>query len=89
MPRSTDHVTSAVLDGKIYVIGGEHGHEYSYVPHYDVQQYDLATEKWTYKAPLPLPFSHAEYTTFIHQGQIWSLGGQTNAEDLSGPRQQL
>ena len=83
MPRSTDHVTSAVLDGKIYVIGGEHGHEYSYVPHYDVQQYDLATEKWTYKAPLPLPFSHAEYTTFIYQGQIWSLGGQTSAEDLS------
>ncbi len=83
MPRSTDHVTSAVLDGKIYVIGGEHGHEYSYVPHYDVQAYDLATGTWSYKAPLPVAVSHAEYTTFVYDGQIWTLNGQTSAEDLT------
>lgn len=81
--RSTDHVTSTVLDGKIYVIGGEHGHQYSYVPHYDVQMYDPATGKWKFTAPLPTPVSHAEYTTFTDNGKIWLLGGQSVAEDLS------
>ena len=80
MPHAGDHLSSTVVGGKLYVVGGEHGHGRAYVQHPDLQIYDPATNRWTYGAPLPTPTSHMEGGVFAYQGKVWAIGGQRDAQ---------
>jgi hypothetical protein len=52
MPTARSEISSAVLDDKIYVIGGfEIGHSTTSI----VEVYDPVTEKWSTVTPLPQP----------------------------------
>ncbi|MCL2257433.1 MAG: hypothetical protein FWC14_04445 [Candidatus Bathyarchaeota archaeon] len=59
----------AVLDGKIYAIGG-----YDYVD--TNERYDPLTNKWSTLAPIPTIRSHMAVVTY--QGKIYCMGGITN-----------
>ena len=77
--RPADHLGSAVVDGQIYLVGGEHGHGVSYVQHDDVFRYDPVRDRYTRLASLPTAgASHFEGNIVEHEGQIWVLGGRGN-----------
>lgn len=77
LPIKRNHFSTLVLGGKIYVMGGQFGHDcgggqeqrFSHV-------YDPATDTWTELPLLPDGRSHAEGASFAAGGKIYILGGQ-------------
>ncbi|MCU7549439.1 carbohydrate-binding protein [Chitinophagaceae bacterium LB-8] len=77
MPVKRNHLSTVVLGGKIYAIGGQFGHDcgggqdkqYSHV-------YNPVTNTWTALPSLPTPRSHTEGSTFAIDGKIYVVGGQ-------------
>ncbi len=59
MPTALFSATAAVLDGKIYVIGGANGAGVTNI----VQVYDPATKSWSAGVPLPAALSGAAAVT--------------------------
>ena len=91
LPEPGDHLSVAVIDGKIYAIGGEHGHaarlpegDAAYVQHPHLLRYDPKADAWTELADVPVGRSHAEGTTLVVNGKILLMGGKLNATDVSG-----
>lgn len=76
-PNPRGHMGSAVIDGRIYALGGMYGHETRDVA--DASVYDPATDSWSQIASLPTPRSHAEPSTFVLDGRIIVLGGRNNS----------
>lgn len=70
MPTARSEVTSAVLDGKIYVIGG---FEASGSNSSAVEAYEPATDSWVKTAPLPVTLDHAMAATV--DGKLYVVGG--------------
>ena len=75
LPLSTNHVAGAVVDGRIYCIGGQQNQDSAAIQRAEVQMYDPATDRWTARAPLPLARSHITSSTFVRNGQIIVAGG--------------
>lgn len=80
MPTPRDHVSSVVLNGKIYVFGGEIGHDKRHDQQSLLHSYNPATDTWTRLANMPGEKSHAESSAFVWNGQIYLAGGQTNPQ---------
>ena len=86
VPLPRNHFATAVLDDRIYIIGGQHGHDncasltQQRMQTKFVHVYDPASNQWDRLADLPWVQSHAEPSTFVHNGLIWSLGGVRNAD---------
>lgn len=76
MTNPKDHFSAAVMNGKIYLLGGEHGHDVLHQQQSDMQVYDPATDQWTALANLPIAKSHMEGGTFVENGEIIFAGGQ-------------
>lgn len=76
MPSPRNHVTAAVLNGQLYVIGGQLHQEENQTALRVVERYDPATNKWTTVASLPAPRSHAMNGTFVMDGKIILVGGE-------------
>jgi hypothetical protein len=80
MPVKRNHLSTVVLGGKIYAIGGQFGHDcgggqdkqYAHV-------YNPATNTWTTLSSLPAPRSHTEGSTFAIDGKIYVVGGQSTS----------
>jgi N-acetylneuraminic acid mutarotase len=70
--------STVVLNGKIYAIGGEHGHDQLHQQMSDMHVYDPATDTWTQLASMPIAKSHMESGTFVYNGRIVFAGGQTD-----------
>ena len=70
MPTARLHLTSAVVDGKIYVFGG--GPEWP-VPLAATEVYDPAIDSWTRKADMPTE-RIAMWAAALN-GKIYVLGG--------------
>ena len=81
-PRSSFGI--AVVDGKIYAIGGDRGSTFS---PYDVEvgtglvvgineEYDPATDTWVFKASMPTPRKY--FAIAIHENKIYCIGGIGN-----------
>jgi N-acetylneuraminic acid mutarotase len=79
MPRVGDHMGATVMNNRIYLIGGEHGHGVSYVQHDNVFEYNPTTDSWREMAPMPSPSSHFEANVLQYDGRIWVVGGMTQA----------
>jgi len=77
LPKKRNHFSSTVLEGKIYAIGGQFGHDcgggldkrFSHV-------YDPSTDIWTELPLLPTPRSHSEGSIFAMDGKIFLVAGQ-------------
>ncbi len=76
MPIKRNHISTTVLAGKLYVIGGQFGHDcgggedqiYSH-------RYDPLTDTWTRLTDLPTVRSHCEASIFPLDGSIYFAGG--------------
>ena len=73
MPTSRINFGAAVVEGKIYAIGGQSGHGMAWNEMYDPQ-----TDNWTTKAPMPTP--RTSFGTAVYQNRIYVMGGQADSE---------
>lgn len=78
LPEPRGHVSSAVLEGKLYALGGAHGHDKTQNDLGFCHRFDPAMKKWTAIASLPDGRSHFESSTLIHHGRILIVGGRCN-----------
>tara|TARA_B100001179_G_C18602890_1_gene411634 strand:- start:1933 stop:5316 length:3384 start_codon:yes stop_codon:yes gene_type:complete len=80
MPEARNHHSGIALNGIIYAIGGQVGHD---GPRYDtrfVHAYNPATDEWTRMTDLARPRSHFKAGTTWHNGKIIITGGVENAK---------
>lgn len=75
MKHARGHHTAAVVDGKLYVFGGQFRHDTDPVDLDVAEVYDPAADCWSDCAPLPQPRSHAETSTVVRDGRIVLIGG--------------
>jgi len=77
MPAPRKQFGTAVLGGKIYVLGGQFHHDRGQVDPARVDVYDPETDTWSRGPDLPAPHSHAEGSTFVNGGRVFVMGGVT------------
>ena len=70
MPTARGGVGVAVVDGRIYAIGGLNGNNQ---PVSTTEEYDPQTNGWTSKMPMPTPRSG--FAIAIYQNKIYCIGG--------------
>ena len=76
LPTPRGHLTGIVLDGLIYAISGNRGHDPIPIDVAATERYDPAADRWeTITAP-PYPLSHNEGSTFAYGGRIVTIGGR-------------
>jgi len=87
MPVKQDHIAHVLIDGKAYIVGGEHGHastadpdDADYIQHDNLFRYDPRTDQWTRLADMPVAASHFEAAVQVIEGRIVVFGGKFNAE---------
>ncbi len=80
LPLPRNHFSTVVLDGKLYVVGGQNGHDGcgGGADNKFVHAYHPTTNKWVRLADLPSNQSHAEPSSFAYNGKIYIVGGQTS-----------
>lgn len=78
LPRPRNHFQAVVIGGKIYVVGGQVGHDDNPVDVAQVDVYDPATGTWAVRAKMPAPRSHFEPATLKMGARIVGLGGRAN-----------
>jgi N-acetylneuraminic acid mutarotase len=77
MPTNRSQLNANVVNGKIYLIGGRTGGQYSTVDLNEV--YDPETDSWTTKTPIPYPV--VQYASAVVDGKIYIMGGQDEFAD--------
>jgi N-acetylneuraminic acid mutarotase len=78
LPTVRNHMGAVVLDGKIYAVGGQQHQDAAEIAQSAVQVWDPANPNvWTNAASLPLARSHIAGATFVMDGRIIVLGGET------------
>ena len=73
-----DHFSTAAAGGYIYAIGGRVGPDEAGTNQAQVDRYDPATDSWTRLGDLPGTISNTAATTFVFDGRIFMLGGETS-----------
>lgn len=76
VPTKTNRAGVAVLDNKIYLVGGQQLYDANAIYQSIVQMYDPATNTWSTRASLPSARSHIMASTFIRSGKIIVAGGE-------------
>ena len=69
MPIAKSEIVGAVLDDKVYIIGGFDKNGSSTT----VETYDPVADKWAFSDPLPRPLDHAAAASF--NGKLYVVGG--------------
>jgi N-acetylneuraminic acid mutarotase len=85
LPNPRNHLGAAVLGGKIYAIGGQHGRFEASANQQQVDVYNPATDSWSQAAPLPEPRGHISSSTFTLSNQIVVVGGTVNGGSNGNP----
>ena len=85
LPQAGDHIGHAVVNGRIYAAGGEHGHHpldlsgvksgAPYIQHDWLFSYDPAADRWDRHASLPVATSHFEGGVLVINNKILLIGG--------------
>ncbi len=79
-PEPRDHAGYGSMRGKIYIVGGQTGHD-GPIPTYDKNElyvYDPIENSWTLEDTLPQARSHIETGTFTTDGLLIITGGNTS-----------
>ncbi len=87
MPTPRSAVSTSVVDGKIFAIGGDQAEKIKVPRGYSwktkklttVEMYDPATDTWTQKADMPTPRSFL--STSVMDGKIYAIGGMSNSNE--------
>lgn len=78
LPEVRNHFGGAVINGKIYVTGGQTGQEDWRVFKNATYVYDPSSNAWSTLANEPAPLrSHTMTSTFAYKGRLIVLGGET------------
>ena len=75
LPLARNQLSVAVLGNEIYVIGGQFNHDSQQLDQTNVDIYNPDSDSWRAGPPLPYGHSHSEGATFVHNEQIWMIGG--------------
>lgn len=80
MMRARNHFQAVHVNGLIYAVAGQIGHDvYNYdIPWLDV--YDPVTDTWEARANMPQARSHFETGTFAYKDRILAVGGKSRPE---------
>lgn len=78
LPNPRCHLSAVEIDGIIYAMGGQHGHDNQIEDQKSLEAYDPSTDTWTEKRSMPYRRSHFEPGTFVLDGQIVIVGGRDN-----------
>jgi N-acetylneuraminic acid mutarotase len=81
IPLPRCHAASAFVGGKIYIFGGQTGHDGPYADVNYVQSYDVSTDSWTRLNDMPYVRSHSEPATFVMEGKVYLVGGRSGADN--------
>jgi N-acetylneuraminic acid mutarotase len=73
MPTARGYLSTAVVNGKIYAIGGAFGATTGCSV---VEEYDPSTDTWTQKSNLPVPRSGLSAS--VVNGKVYAIGGATS-----------
>ncbi|MEJ1222371.1 PKD domain-containing protein [Sediminicola sp. 1XM1-17] len=76
LPNPRNHLGSATINGIIYAIGGQFGHDNGVADQKYVHAYNPITDIWTQMADLPVARSHFEPGIATHNGNIIIVGGR-------------
>lgn len=76
LPDPRNHLGGAAIDGKVYAIGGQFGHDDGVQDQAFLDVYDPSTNTWSRLADLPNARSHFEPGTIVHNGSIIIVGGR-------------
>jgi N-acetylneuraminic acid mutarotase len=76
MPTARFSLTTSVVDGRIYAIGGGKTPYGAYLS--TVEEYDPATDTWTTKADMPT--ARSGHAASVVNGKIYIIGGSPSAE---------
>jgi N-acetylneuraminic acid mutarotase len=76
-PHPRGHVSGVVVDGSIYALSGNYGHDPTPVDVAVAERYDPTTDMWETVTPPPFPMSHDEGASFLHDGHIVMIGGRS------------
>lgn len=84
MPSPRNHFSTAAVNGIIYVMGGQYGHDACPGKMTQdtplVHAFNPANNQWSQKADMPNKNSHSEPGTFVYKDDIYTTGGE-NAGD--------
>jgi N-acetylneuraminic acid mutarotase len=78
LPTPRNHPGSTVLEGRIYVVGGQHGTFEADQQERAVEVYDPSSGSWAAAAPLPVARGHLMWSVLTYQGHVIAAGGMTN-----------
>jgi N-acetylneuraminic acid mutarotase len=85
MPAPRGHHSAVVIDGAIYSLGGQVGHDTNPQDAKECYKYDPETRKWSVIADLPFNRSHFEPGTIVVDGRIIIVGGRSNNTKFGNP----
>jgi len=85
MPTPRDHIVSAVVDEKMYVIGGRQGHRENSLSVNEV--YDPKTNTWSVLEPMPTIRSGS--TASVLNNTIFVFGGETDERTFNTNEQYI
>ena len=76
LPEPRNHLGAAAVNGILYAIGGQFGHDDGVDDQAFLHAYDPETDKWTEKNDLRSDRSHFEPGTIVHNNKIMIVGGR-------------
>ncbi|HEX8324113.1 MAG TPA: kelch repeat-containing protein [Tepidisphaeraceae bacterium] len=84
LPVATDHHSSIVVNGDMYILGGEIDHGTSYITRSDFFVYQAGADKWVRLPDMPSGLSHQEASTLTDGRRIIAIAGQADVQQISG-----
>ena len=78
LPNPRNHLGAAVLNGKAYVLGGQHTYQEGTTSQKQVDVYNPATDSWARASDMPHSRSHISASTFVMDGRLIVAGGSVN-----------
>ena len=80
IPVARNHFQAVEIDGRIYAVGGQTGHDGVHADTRLVHVYDPATNLWTQLADMPISRSHHESAMFVANERIVIIAGSASLE---------
>ena len=76
LPFPANHLAGVAVDGFIYAVGGQTGHNETLQTQNRVQVYDPEFDGWYEVEPMPQALGHIGNATFALDGRIYVVGGE-------------